>query len=112
MEESKQLSVTLLNDSLYRTTSAMVVGEHVQPASSSLSHKSTLVCYGDISIDYSQYYKEAPITFEDLLSDEESSVSSGSCGYEDDSRVAKVKHRMIVQQENSACSQEEGSRLR
>ena len=40
----------------------------------------TIVCYEDISIDYSQYYKESPITFEDLLSDESntSNVSSVS----------------------------------
>lgn len=45
----------------------------------------TVVCYEDISIDYSQYYKEAPITFEDLLSDE-SSISnvSEAEGYADE----------------------------
>ena len=40
----------------------------------------TIVSYEDISIDYSHYYKESPITFEDLLSDESnmSNVSSVS----------------------------------
>ena len=40
----------------------------------------TTLCYEDVSVDYSRYYKESPITFEDLLSDESytSNISSVS----------------------------------
>ena len=68
MEKSKS---KLLSNSLCRSTSSVAVGEHVQPTSSSINNNSTVICYEDISIDYSQYYKEAPITFEDLLADDE-----------------------------------------
>jgi len=101
----------LLSDSLCRSTSSVVVGEHVQPASSSINHNSTVICYGDISIDYSQYYKEGPITFEDLLSEDEGSVSSSSYSDEGDSISGAVGIHTIIQQSN-ACSHEEGSGLR
>ena len=40
----------------------------------------TILSYEDVSVDYSRYYKESPITFEDLLSDESftSNISSVS----------------------------------
>ena len=54
----------------------------------------TILSYEDISIDYSQYYKESPITFEDLLSDESntSNISSVSEeeGYADEPGAAHL----------------------
>lgn len=43
----------------------------------------TIVYYEDISIDYSQYYKESPITFEDLLSDESNTSNISSISEEE-----------------------------
>lgn len=43
----------------------------------------TVVCYEDISIDYSLYYKECPITFEDLLSDESNTSNISSVSEEE-----------------------------
>ena len=54
----------------------------------------TILCYEEISVDYSQYYKESPITFEDLLSDESntSNISSVSEeeGYTDEPGAAHL----------------------
>lgn len=43
----------------------------------------TILSYEDISIDYSQYYKESPITFEDLLSDESNTSNISSVSEEE-----------------------------
>ena len=54
----------------------------------------TILSYEDVSVDYSQYYKESPITFEDLLSDESntSNISSVSEeeGYADEPGAAHL----------------------
>ena len=43
----------------------------------------TILSYEDISVDYSQYYKESPITFEDLLSDESNTSNISSVSEEE-----------------------------
>jgi len=112
MEKSKSehSNATFLSDPVYKSPLTALVGEHVQP--SSIGQKSTVICYGDISIDYSQYYKEAPITFEDLLSDDEGSVSSSSSSDEGDNGFRGVGSHMIVQQSSARINHEEGSGLR
>ena len=57
------------------TTDSEVTGISSRACSAA---SNTIVCYEDISIDYSHYYKESLITFEDLLSSESntSNVSS------------------------------------
>ena len=58
-----------------------------EPANISLrtgsAASNTIVSYEDVSIDYSQYYKECPVTFEDLLSDESNTSNISSVSEEE-----------------------------